>query len=192
MRAVIYTIIIGASVLATFVIAVSMIPQSQTHQEPIQIPASEKPAFELGMYGKTFSYEGAEQVLGYRIKLPAYLPAGNDLRMIKVDEKSKWSVVVYSPVIVDDSTKETELMQNNGFIIINSPAPEVTDVDVEIQRLIENGGKEIPMQRVKGVGLADVPLMPGYSEIHWWEDRLHHIVGGNFGFAALSKIVESM
>ncbi len=192
MRGVVYTIIIGASVLTAFVIAVSMIPQSQTHQEPNQVSSGEKPSFELGMYGKTFSHGDAEQLLGYKIKLPDYLPAGNDLRMIKVDEKTKWSVVIYSPVSVDDSTKETELMQNNGFIIITSPAPEVTDVDVEIQRFIENGGKEILMQRVKGVGLTDVPRMPGYSEIHWWEDGLHHIVGGSFGFAELSKIVESM
>jgi len=191
-RGVVYTIIIGASVLTAFVIAVSMIPQSQTHQEPNQAPTGEKPSFELGMYGKTFSHADAEQTLGYKIRLPDYLPAGNDLRMIKVDEKTKWSFVIYSPVRVDDSTKETELMQNKGFIIINYPAPEVTDVDVEIQRFIENGGKEIPMQRVKGVGLTDVPLMPGYSEIHWWEDGLHHIVGGSFGFAELSKIVESM
>jgi len=191
-RGVVYTIIIGASVLTAFVIAVSMIPQSQTHQEPNQVSSGEKPSFELGMYGKTFSHADAEQTLGYKIRLPDYLPASNDLRMIKVDEKTKWSFVIYSPVRVDDSTKETELMQNNGFIIINSPAPEVTDIDVEIQRLIENGGKEIPMQRVKGVGLTDVPLMPGYSEIHWWEDGLHHIVGGSFGFAELSKIVESM
>ncbi|HLE35180.1 MAG TPA: hypothetical protein VI698_04740 [Nitrososphaerales archaeon] len=192
MRAVTYTIVIGASVLAVFVIAVSVSQQSQTLEKPVQVPTGEKQAFELGMYGKTFLHADAERVLGYKIKLPAYLPADNDLRMIKVDEKSKWSVGIYSPVSVDDSTEETELMQNNGFIIINSPAPEVTDIDVEIQRLIENGGKEIPMQRVKGVGLTDVPLMPGYSEIHWWEDGLHHIVGGSFGFAELSKIVESM
>jgi len=144
-RAVIYTIAIGASVLAVFVIAVSVSQQSQTLEKPVQVPTDEKQAFELGMYGKTFSLADAERMVGYKIKLPDYLPATNDLRMIKVDEKTKWSFVIYSPVGVDDSTEETELMQNNGFIIINSPAPEVTDIDVEIQRLIENGGKEIPM-----------------------------------------------
>jgi hypothetical protein len=158
----------------------------------MQVPSTEKPSFELGMYGKTFSQADAEQVLGYKIKLLIYKPINNSLRMIKVDENSKWSVLIYSPMIVDDSTEEIELMQNNGFIIINSPAPEVTDIDVEIQRIIESGGREIPMKRVKGAGLTDVPLMPGYSEIHWWEDGLHHIVGSNFGFTELSAIVESM
>ena len=185
-------VLIGISILAAAVITVFVLQQSQSAQKPMESPTVTKPAFELGMYGKTFSLAEAEQVLGYRIKLPTYLPAGNALRMIKVDEETKWSFVIYSPVSVDDSTTEKELIENDGFMIINSPAPEVTDVEAEIQRFEEFGGKEIKMQGVMGVGLTDVPLMPGYSEIHWWDDNLHHLVGGNFDFAELAKIVESI
>jgi hypothetical protein len=161
-------------------------------EEPTEAPTTTKPTFELGMYGKTLSLAEAEQIVTYKIKLPTYLPAGNELRMIKVDENTKWSFVIYSPENVDDSTTENVLFKNNGFIIINSPAPEVTDIDAEIQKLIESGGMEITMQNVKGGGLTDVPLLPGYSEIHWWDDKLHHLVGGNFDFSELAKIVESI
>jgi len=183
--------VIGVSVLAAIMITVFAVQQSQPAQKPMGLPTA-RPTFELGMYGKTLSLADAEQIVGYKIKLPTYLPAGNTLRMIKVDEKSKWSFVIYSQTSVDDSTKERELIQNNGFVIINAPAPEVTDVDAEIQRFVEFGGKEIAIHDTKGVGLTDIPLMLGYSEIHWWDDKLHRIVGANFDFAELVKVIESI
>ncbi|MGH9922836.1 MAG: hypothetical protein ACRD38_08805 [Nitrososphaerales archaeon] len=183
-------IIVATVLLVAF--AVFSAQQLQPTEEPAEVPTATKPTFELGMYGKIVSLVEAEQLLAYKIKLPRYLPAGNELKMIKVDENTKWSFVIYSPENVSDSTSEEDLFKNNGFIIINSLAPEVTDVDAEIQRLVEFGGKEITMQNVKGVGLTDVPLLPGYSEIHWWDDKLHHLVGGNFEFAELAKIVESI
>lgn len=184
--------VIGVSILAAIVIAVFAAQQSQPLQKPTELPAVAQPTFELGMYGQTFALADAEQILGYKIKLPAYLPAGNVLRMIKVDEKSKWSFVIYSPTSVDDSTKEKELMENNGFVIINAPVPEVTDTDTEIRKFVEFGGREIAMQGARGVGFTEIPLMPDYSEIHWWDDKLHRIVGANFDFAELARIIESM
>ena len=190
MRPITYAVI-GVSVLAAIMITVFAVQQSQPAQKPMELPTA-RPTFELGMYGKTLSLADAEQIVGYKIKLPTYLPTGNTLRMIKVDEKSKWSFVIYSPTSVDDSTKEKELIGNNGFVIINAPAPEVIDTDMEVQRFVELGGKEIAMQGVRGVGLTDIPLMPGYYEIHWWDDKLHRIVGANFDFAELARIIESM
>ena len=191
MRSVSYAVI-GVSILAAIVIAIFAIQQSQPVQKPMELPTVAQPKFELGMYGQTFDLADAEQILGYKIKLPTYLPAGNALRMIKVDEKSKWSFVIYSPTSVDDSTKEKELIGNNGFVIINAPAPEVIDTDMEVQRFVELGGKEIAMQGVRGVGLTDIPLMPGYYEIHWWDDKLHRILGANFDFDELARIIESI
>ena len=112
--------------------------------------------------------------------------------MIKVDAKSNWSFVIYSPTTVDDSTKEKELIENNGFVIVNAPAPEVTDANAEVRRFVEFGGKEIAMHGIRGVGFTNIPLMSGYSEIHWWDDKLHRIVGANFDFAELAKIIESI
>lgn len=182
--------VIGISILAAVVIAIFAFQQSQ----PVatELPIATQPEFELGTYGQTFSLADAESVLGYEIKLPTYLPVDNELRMIKVDNSTKWSFVIYSPTAIDDSTKESELVENDGFIITNAPAPEVTDVDAEIQRFVEFGGKEIVMRNFRGVGFTDVPLMPGYSEIHWWNDGLHRIIGANFDFVELTKIIESI
>jgi hypothetical protein len=187
-----YTLLVIIIISTILLVAFSVFSaqQLQPTAKPVEVPIS-KPTFQLGMYGKTISLAEAEQLLAYKIKLLRYLPMANELRMIKVDENTNWSFVIYSPENITDSTSEKELFQNNGFIIINSPAPEVTDVDTEIQRLVESGGKEIKMQNVRGVGLTGVPLLPGYSEIHWWDDKLHHLVGGNFEFDELAKIVES-
>jgi hypothetical protein len=191
MRPISYAVI-GVSILAVIVIAAFAFQQSQPSQKPAKLPVATQPVFELGMYGQTLSHADAEAVLGYEIKLPTYLPANNELRMIKVDNDTNWSFVIYSPTNVDDSTREKEMIDNNGFIIVNAPAPEVTDVNMEIQRFVEFGGKEITMQNVKGVGFTDIPLMPGYSEIHWWDNGLHRIVGANFDFMELAKIIESI
>lgn len=189
MRPVSYAVI-GVSVVAAIVIAIFTFQQSQPAQT--ELPVATQPEFELGMYGQTFSLTDAEAILGYEIRLPKYLPQGNELRMIKVDNNTKWSFVIYSPTAIDDSTKEKELVENNGFIITNAPAPEVTDVDAEIQRFVEFGGKEIAMKNFSGVGFTDIPLMPGYSEIHWWNDGLHRIIGASFDFTELAKIIESI
>ncbi len=181
-------IIVATVLLVAF--SVFSAQQLQPTEEPAEVPTA-KPTFQLGMYGKPLSLEEAEQLVAYDIKLPRYLPVGNELRMVKVDENTKWSFVIYSPENVNDLMSEKDLFKTDGFIIINSPAPEVTDVDAEIQKLVEFGGKEITMRNAKGVGLTDIPLLPGYSEIHWWDDKLHHLIGGNFGFAELAKIVES-
>lgn len=182
--------VIGVSVVAAIVIAIFTFQQSQPALT--ELPVATQPEFELGMYGQTFSLADAESLLGYEIKLPTYLPADNELRMIKVDNNTKWSFVIYSPTGIDDSTKEKELIENDGFIITNAPAPEVTDVDAEIQRFVEFGGNEIMMKNFTGVGFTDIPLMLGYSEIHWWNDGLHRIVGANFDFTELTKIIESI
>jgi hypothetical protein len=171
-------------------IAVFLVQLSQPKSS--EIPTAAQPEFELGRYGETVSHAEAEALMGYKIKLPTYIPAGNELRMIKVDRETRWSVVIYSPLIVNDSTKEKQLVENNGFIIINAPAKEVTDIDAEVLRFVEFGGVEITWQNFKGVGFEEIPLLPGYSEIHWWDDGLHRIIGARFDFEELTKTIESI
>ncbi len=194
--------IIGVNLLAVFLITIFAVQQLESESvRSIKSMASD--TIELGDYGPTVALEDAEKMLGYRIKLPTYLPAGNELRMIKVERQHLQSFVFYSPVSVNDSTKESDLIANNGFLIVNRPAWEVkepNDIDTEIQRLTESGGKEITLRRAKSVGFEDlrvvgyedIPLVPGYSEIHWWDDDfLHRLVGGSFELDELAKIVES-
>lgn len=188
MRSVNYAVI-GVSVLAAIIITIYASQQLQT--KSTDLPVATNPTFKLGMYGKTLSHEEAESILGYKIKIPTYLPEGNELRMIKVDEQTKWSYIIYSPAEADDSTEERVLIEKRGFIMINAPAPEVTDADAEINRFIDFGGREIIMENTRGVGFTNIPLMPGYSEIHWWSDGLHHIVGANFDLPEITKIIES-
>lgn len=179
----------GVSVLAAIIIIMYVSQQLQT--KSTDFPVTTNPTFKLGVYGKTLSHEEAESMLGYKIKLPTYLPEGNVLRMIKADEQTKWSYIIYSPADVDDSTEERVLIERRGFIMINAPAPEVIDTDAEINRFIDFGGMEIMMENTRGVGFTNIPLMPGYSEIHWWSDGLHHIVGANFDLSEIAKIIES-
>lgn len=186
MRPVSYAII-GVSAFAVFVIVIFA---SQQTPDTADLPVPPQPVFELGMYGETLAHEEAEEIVGYAIKLPSYMPEGNTLRMIKADMDSKWSFMIYSPVPVDDSTREIELMENGGFIIINSPSD--TDNAAEVRRFVEFGGEEIIMQNYTGVGFTDIPLMPGYAEIHWWDDGLRRIVGGNYDFEELVRIIESI
>lgn len=192
----------GVSVLAVIVITIFAVQQQLESISARNIKGMASDQIELGDYGPTVALEDAEKMLGYRIKLPTYLPAGNELRMIKVERQHLQSFVFYSPVSVNDSTKESELIANNGFLIVSRPAWEVkelSDIDTEIQRLTESGGKEITLQRAKGVGFEDlrvvgyedIPLVPGYSEIHWWDDFVHRLVGGSFELDELAKIVES-
>ena len=191
MRPVTYAVI-GVSILAAFMVTVLIAQQSQPAQEQKTIPTVGQPKFELGKYGQTQTLDDAEKMLEYKIKLPTYLPANNSLRMIKVNQESRWSFVIYSPVDVSDATNEKELIENSGFIIINAPISDAIDTNLEVQKLVDVGGKEISMQSVRGVGLTDIPLMPRYSEIHWWDGDLHRIVGGNFEFTELAKIIESI
>ncbi|HLE34764.1 MAG TPA: hypothetical protein VI698_02635 [Nitrososphaerales archaeon] len=194
--------VIGISLLAVVLITIFAVQQLESESvRNIKSMASDQ--IELGDYGPTVALEDAEKMLGYRIKLPTYLPAGNELRMIKVERQHLHSFVFYSPVSVDDSTKESELIANNGFLIVSRPAWEVgesSDIDIEIQRLTESGGREITLRWAKGVGFEDVrvigyedvPLVPGYSTIHWWDDYfLYRVVGGSFELDELAKIVES-
>ena len=190
--------VIGISVLAVVLITIFAMEQLESLSvRNIKGMASDQ--IELGDYGPTVALEDAEKILGYRIKLPTYLPGGNELKMIKVEKQHLHSFVFYSPVGVNDSTTESELIVNNGFLIVSRPACEVTDIDTEIQRLTESGGKEIIIRggeavgfaHIRVVGYTDIPLMPGYHEIHWWDDHLHRLVGGNFELDELTKIVES-
>lgn len=190
LRAVNYAIV-GSSIVPVVVVIMFAIQQSQTVKQA-EIPVAKNPTFKIGMYGQSFALEDAEEIVGYKIKLPKYLPEGNSLRMIKVDKLSKWSFAIYSPAIIDDSTEEKMLIENGGFILVNTPAPEVADVDAEIQRFVEFGGEEITIGNIRGVGISNIPLIKGYSEIHWWEDGLHRIVGANFSFIELKKIIESI
>jgi hypothetical protein len=131
-----------AALIALGVVAISTAVEQAAIQDVrvihVQEPLTGPPDTPLGFYGTPVTnIDDVQNIVGYSVDDPSYLPFGNSLKMIKVIEENREVALIFSPKDVSDSTGIPQgILGDKGFLVSYSIILEGFDVDKWIEQFV--------------------------------------------------------
>lgn len=170
-------------------------------QEPLTGPPDTPLSFWYGM--RVTNIDDVQNIVGYSVDDPSYLPFGNSLKMIKVDGENRIVTLVFSPNDVSTSTTiPNGILGAKGFLIAYSIIPQGFDVDKWIEQYVADAPdvrKAVTINGMVGVAndrsLVIDPFgteMPIAAQVTFFKEQFQIDLAGYFPVKELIKIARSI
>ncbi|MEM2759809.1 MAG: hypothetical protein QXU32_06100 [Nitrososphaerales archaeon] len=165
--------------------------RSPTVQAPSDFP-SRGPIY-LSMYETTTTLSDAEKTVGHKISIPAKIPEGLSVKLVKIRLEEKAVRVFIAPMDLNDSMTLEEVMTKKGILILYDPLPPGFDTETWMNKWVAQGaGDFVTVHSTKGVGNDRDPQKEIWSQVYWFDNGIQYNLVADIPLSALLQIAESM